>query len=179
MMNIRYSNGEIYGNGTLLASVKNDEIYVYLHNNKDFSAKVSLANSFIEDGYHPYIKLTRNYCLLIFNYNQQISRRITEVEHKYEAYVTKLLRRYRTQFYIEITKSGKVKAIDDVIEIVIGKEKDNNIIIKLDEIYNEFIKEAVLNFIQEIEDQYAISIEEDKIIIYFEDAILDRIEELF
>ena len=177
-MNVFYGSEEIYCNGNSIGYIRNNSIYIYIQDNDEINIKCSYVDAMINSGLIPYIKLNRNYICVIFD-NRSIVKRISTKEYDYSSYVKRIIKRYSGEFYIEIHSNGKIKAVDDDVEILVGKQKGDEMKIKLDDIYNEFIKDAVIDFIREMDEPYAVAIEEDTITICVNEAMIDKIEELF
>lgn len=176
-MNVSYFDDEIYVDGTSIGSDVDNVLIIYLRDDELFQWKSSFINSLRQRIID--LKLQK-YCLTVSIDAFDLPTRIRKIDTDYETFVHDLISDIDDNLFIEVRESGKIKAVGDVVSIHVGKQKNSNLIIKLDSLYNKFIKDAVVSFITDNDEFYYVIIKEDRIILSPEETLfIDELNELF
>lgn len=175
-MNVSYFDDEVYVDGILIGSEVDNVITIHLRDDELFQWKSSFVKSLRQ--YITDLKLQK-YCLTVVIDTFDLPSHIRKIDTYYEIFVHDLISDIDDDLSIEVRENGKIKAVGDTVSIHIGKQKNNNLIIKLDNLYNKFIKDAVISFITDNDEFYYVIVKEDRIILSPEETFVDELNELF
>lgn len=176
MMDVHYLNGEIYINKILIGTEVDNVVVVHIQDDQLFSLKASFVKSLRQ--YVTNIKLQK-YCITVIIDAFDLPIYIRKIETNYETFLHDLLTDADDELVIEVRENGKIKAVGDIVSIHVGKQKNDNLIIKLNSLYNQFIKDAVISFITDNDEFFYVIAKEDRIILSPEETFIDELNELF